>query len=184
MTSFLRQTLRAGTTVAVVGLAVIGVAEAAGQSTPSAAGTSPAPLAASGAGTDASEPATIDGAVDAILAADQTATAERLRGAALRRLAAWRHLVHATATLDLPALGGLTTVQLDHGTVSAATSTSLTIAEAGGTSVTVELGPSTRVRRDGANAAVTEVKTGDEAFVMSRVEADGTEAYLVVVPRV
>lgn len=182
MTSFFRHTLLAGATVAVVGLAVFGIA-AAGARSEAAATDTPAALAASGAAADASDPATVDGAVEAILAADQTAPPERLRAAALRRLAAWRHLVHATATLDLPALGGLTTVQLDHGTVSAVSATSLTIAEAGGTSVTVDLGASTKVRRNGTKAAVTDLRTGDEAFVMSRVETDGTEAYLVVVPR-
>ena len=182
MTRFLRHSLLAGATVAVVGLAVIGVAAAAGRSGAAAADT-PAALAASGAGTDTSDRTTIDGAVHAILAADQTAAPERLRAGALRRLAAWRHLVHATATLDLPALGGLTTVQLDHGTVSAVSATSLTIAEAGGRSVTVDLGASTKVRRHGTTAAVADLRTGDEAFVMSRVETDRTEAYLVVVPR-
>ena len=77
----------------------------------------------------------------------------------------------------------MTTVQLDHGTVSAVSATSLTITEAGGTSVTVDLGASTKVRRDGAKAAVKDLKAGDEVFVISRVESDGTEAYLVVVPR-
>ena len=180
MTSFLRQTLLAGATVAVVGLAVVGVTAAGDGSAATPAGT---PAVAAGGGIDTADPTTVDGAVDAILAADQTAAPERLRAGVLRRLAAWRHLVHATATLDLPALGGLTTVQLDHGTVSAISPTSLTIAEAGGTSVTVDLGTSTKVRRDGAKGTVADIKTGDEAFVMSRVEAGGTEAYLVVVPR-
>ena len=185
MSSLLRQTLLAGATTAVVGLAVIGMTAAAGRSAPPAPGTSAAAPATSraDAGSGTSDPTTVDGAVDAILAADQTAAPEGLRTAALRRLAAWRHLVHATATLDLPALGGLTTVQLDHGTVSAISATSMTIAETGGTSVTVDLGASTKVRRDGAKAAVKDLEPGDEAFVMSRVETGGTEAYLVVVPR-
>ena len=95
-----------------------------------------------------------------------------------------RKLVHATVVVDLPVLGGLTTIQLDHGTVSAASSTSLTISETGGGSVTVELGAKTKVRRDGAKAAISDLKTGDEVFVMSRVESDGTVAYLVVVPAI
>jgi hypothetical protein len=180
MTSLLRQTLRAGAIVAVVGLAIVGVAAASDGWASTPAET---PAVAAGGGIHTPDPTSVDGAVDAILAADQTAAPERLRAGVLRRLAAWRHLVHATATLDLPALGGLTTVQLDHGTVSAVSTTSLTIAEVGGTSVTVDLGASPKVRRNGTKAAVTDLKTGDEAFVMSRVESDGTEAYLIVVPR-
>ena len=34
-----------------------------------------------------------------------------------------------------------------------------------------------------AKAAVADLKTADEVFVMSKVEAGGTTAYLVVVPR-
>jgi hypothetical protein len=177
MTTFLRQTLLAGATVAVVGLAVIGVAAGAAPSSPAASAS-----AGTDAGAAPSDPA-IAGTIDALLAADQTAAPDRFRAPELRRLAAWRRLVHATATLDLPALGGLTTVQLDHGTVSAVSATSLTIGEAGGTSVTVELGAATKVRRDGSKAAIADLRTGDEVFVMSRVAAAGTDAYFVVVPR-
>jgi hypothetical protein len=123
--------------------------------------------------------------LDALLVADQaTAAPERAatRGQ-LRRLAAWRKLVHATVVVDLPALGGLTTIQLDHGTISAVGETSLTIAEAGGGSATVDLGSATKVRRNGAKATTADLVKGDEAFVMSKVEGGGAEAYLVVVPK-
>ena len=40
-----------------------------------------------------------------------------------------------------------------------------------------------RVRRDGAKAAIADLKTGDAVRVMSKVEASGTTAYLVVVPK-
>jgi hypothetical protein len=109
----------------------------------------------------------------------------RLRPLAIDRdpqLAAARRLVHATVVVDLKN-GGLTTIQLDHGTVSTVGTTSLTIAEAGGGSVTVTLGADTRVRRDGAKAAIADLKPADEVFVMSKVAADGTTAYLVVVPK-
>jgi hypothetical protein len=122
--------------------------------------------------------------LDAILAADATAT-KADRGVArgkLRRLAAWNRLVHATVVVDRKE-GGLTTVQLDHGTISAVTATSLTITETGGGAVTVRLGDETRVRRDGAKAAIGALKAGDGVFAMSKVEAGGTTAYLVVVPR-
>ena len=122
--------------------------------------------------------------LDAILAADQTTTAPGRAAARgdLRRLAAWRRLVHATVVVDLKQ-GGLTTIQLDHGTISAVSATSVTIAEAGGGSVTVALGDETRVRRNAAKAAIADLKTADEVFVMSKVEGGGTTAYLVVVPR-
>ena len=127
--------------------------------------------------------------LDAVLAADQAtpsgapAAAGRpaIRGE-LRRLAAWRKLVHANVVVDLPKRG-LTTVQLDHGTIAAVSATSLTIRESGGGSMTVTLGDQTRVRRDGARAAVTDLRTGDEVFALSTVEAGGTTASLVVVPK-
>jgi hypothetical protein len=84
--------------------------------------------------------------------------------------------------LDLPEKG-LTTIQVDHGTISTVGATSLTIAEAGGTSATVTLGDETRVRRNGEKAKVADLKKGDEVFVLSKVESGGTAAYLVVVPK-
>jgi hypothetical protein len=123
-----------------------------------------------------------------VLAADQTsgptaAAPERaaVRGA-IRRFAAWNRLVHATVVVDLKQ-GGLTTIQLDHGTIGAVGASSITIKEAGGGSVTVALGSETRVRRAGAKAAIADLKVADNVFVMSKVEAGGTTAYLVVVPR-
>jgi hypothetical protein len=125
--------------------------------------------------------------LDALLAADQTLAPAAAGGARSplagpRRLAVLRHLVHGTVVVDLPKLGGLTTVQLDHGTVSAVAATSLTIAEQGSPSVTVKLGAETRVRKDGKGVTIGDLATGDEVFVMSKVGTDGTVAYLVVVP--
>jgi hypothetical protein len=163
-----RRLLLAGATVAVLGFAAVGAGAVA---TGDRGGSAPTEVST---------------AADALLAADTTATGAapgRLSAQQLRRLAAWRHLVHAQATLDLPALGGLTTVQLDHGMIAAVSATSLEIAEAGGGTVRVTLGSGTRVRRAGAKAAVGDLKAGDEVFAMSRVEPDGTEAYLVVVPK-
>ena len=86
--------------------------------------------------------------------------------------------------MDLPNHGGLTTIQLDHGTISAVSATSLTVKEAGDATASVTLGDQTRVRRNAAKAAVADLKVGDEVFVMSKVEAGGTVAYLVVVPAI
>lgn len=123
-------------------------------------------------------------AIDAVLAAEQVApdATGRLGAERLRRLAVWKHLVHGTVVVDLPK-AGLITIQLDHGTISAVNATSLTIAEAGGSSVTVSLSDESRVRRDGAKAAIADLRTGDVVVVMSKVESGGTTAYLVVVPR-
>lgn len=129
--------------------------------------------------------ASLTGDLDAVLAAERSAAPDgqvRAGRGELRRLAAWRRLVHATVVVDLPKKG-LTTIQLDRGTISAVTADSLSIAEAGDTSVTVVLGAETRVRKDGERAAIADLKVGDEVFVMSRVEGAATEAYLVVVPR-
>ncbi len=169
MLHLFRRLALAGGTVAILGLALVGAG---------ALGASGAP----------SGPASADvaAAADALLAADTaagSATPERLGARQLRRLAAWQRLVHATATLDLPTAGGLTTVQLDHGTIGAVSTTALTISEAGGGSVTVALSGETKVRRHGAKAATGDLAKGDEVFALSRVGPDGTEAYLVVVPK-
>lgn len=166
-----RVTILAGSAL-LVALAGIGIAQA--QPSGSAA-TSPT-------GDTAADPDLA--AIDAVLAAEQVASdaTGRLGAERLRRLAAWKHLVHGTVVVDLPK-AGLTTIQLDHGTISAVSATSLTIAEAGGSSATVSLSDESRVRRDGAKAALADLKTGDVVVVMSKVESGGTTAYLVVVPR-
>jgi hypothetical protein len=189
MTLLVRRTLILAGTAVLIAVAAIGAVRAAATTAPTvaapaalaAAPATGAPTVATGIGVD------LDNAIgdlDAILAADQktpAATAANPRGQ-LRRLAAWRRLVHATVVVDLKQ-GGLTTVQLDHGTISAVGATTVTIAETGGGSVTVALGDETRVRRNGAKAAVADLKSGDEVFVLSKVQTDGTEAYLVVVPK-
>lgn len=161
--------------VAALSAAIVGAAAAA-----PATSSAPAPAAAG-----PSEPGALAGEIDAVLAAERGAARDsglRAGRGELRRLAAWRRLVHATVVVDLPEKG-LTTIQLDRGTASAVSADSLSIAEAGGTSVTIALGAETRVRKDGRKAAVADLKVGDEVFVMSLVEGSASEAYLVVVPR-
>jgi hypothetical protein len=190
--SMRRSVLRAGA-VLLLGLAAIGLVQAV-----SADGTPAAPLANApvgngpvGNGPVAGTGATADDALaselDAILAADQTAAQPAVAGPnaaprILGRLRIGRRLVHGTIVVDLPK-AGLTTVQVDHGTISSVGATSLAISEAGGTSVTVTLDDKTRVRRNGAKAAIADLKTGDEVFVMSRVASGGTIAAVVVVPK-
>ncbi len=86
-----------------------------------------------------------------------------------------RHLVHAVITLDHPD-DGLITIQLDHGTVASVGSGTLTIAEAGGTTVTVTTNDQTRVRRHGEKATLGDLETGDEVYVVSRVPSGGGQA--------
>jgi len=130
----------------------------------------------------------VAGDLDALLAADKSAAGNARPAnpnrsvAGLRRLAAGDRLVHGTVLVDLPALGGLTTIQIDHGTIKAVSPTSLSVSETGGTTATVSLGGETRVRKHAARAKVGDLAVGDEVFVMSKVDGGATEAYLVVVP--
>jgi len=184
MTLLLRRSLTIAGVAILVAVATIGIVRAM----PATAPTPAAPLAAVPAAGDGAVAADIDpglaDGLDAILAADQTNAAPDSAGprGQLRRLAAWRRLVHATALVDLRK-GGLTTIQLDHGTISAVGATTLTISETGGGSVTVALGSESHVRRNGEKVTIADLKKADEVFVLSKVEAGGTTAYLVVVPK-
>jgi hypothetical protein len=185
MTSTFRRIAVTTAAILLLGLAAVGLVEAG---TAIGAGVR-ADAARLGAATAGSSDPAFAGEIDVLLAADQSAAPNpaaagraKVAVAGLRRLAAARHLVHATVVVDLPRLGGLTTVQLDHGTISAISPTSMTIEEAGNMSATVVLGDETRVRKHAAKAAIGDLKVGDEVFVMSKVEAGGTDAYLVVVP--
>jgi hypothetical protein len=196
MTILLRRTLVLAGVAILLAVAALGAARASSSATPVSAVPPVAAVAADApAPTDASAPDAISGGdlptalgaalgpdLDAILSADQTKTKPAVAAVRLRRLAAWQRLVHATVVVDLKQ-GGLTTIQLDHGTISAVSATTLTIKETGGGSVTVALGDKTRVRRDGAKAAIADLKTADDVFVLSKVETGGTTGYLVVVPR-
>lgn len=182
MTISLRRAFVATLVVAALSAAAIGAAAAAPATRDAPAlGTA----AAAGSGAAPADSVAVAGEIDAVLAAERgTAPDGQFRAGRgeLRRLAAWRRLVHATIVVDLPEKG-LTTVQLDRGTVSAVSADSLSIAEAGDTSVTVALGEETRVRKNGEKATVADLKVGDIVFVMSLVEGSASEAYLVVVPR-
>ncbi len=167
--------------LALAAAALVGAGIAIGSSARSVSG----PVAGAG-GTVASDP--VAGDLDALLAADQSAATPATAAnpnrsvAGLRRLAAGDRLVHGTVLVDLPALGGLTTIQIDHGTIKALGPTSLSITETGGTTATVTLGDQTRVRKHAAKAKIGDLAVGDEVFAMSKVAGGETEAYLVVVP--
>ena len=60
---------------------------------------------------------------------------------------------------------------------------SLTIAEAGGSSVTLTTDTTTRVRKDGKKATLADLRPGNEVVVVSKVGSTATtRALLVVVP--
>ena len=91
------------------------------------------------------------------------------------------HLVHGTLTV-LDRDGKLVTLQLDHGTLSAGGEGSITIAEAGGSIVTVATAAETRVREDRKPATLAGLKVGDEVVVTSTVAGGSATARLIVVP--
>lgn len=91
------------------------------------------------------------------------------------------HLVHGTLTV-VDRDGKLVTHQLDHGTVSAVGTASITIAEAGGSSVTVSTTAATRVRKDAQPSTLASLRVGDEVVVRSTVDGGTATARLILVP--
>jgi len=78
---------------------------------------------------------------------------------------------------------GIQAFNLDHGTITALTAGSLTVAEAGGSTVTLTTDTTTRVRKDGKKATLADLRSGNEVVVVSLVGGTGTpRANLVVVP--
>jgi len=194
MTIASRSLALAGGAALLVGVLGAGIAVGAGASAGSAATISTAAPGAAAASA-ATDP-TVD-AVDAALAAfDQAGTtgpaglaapgataqpATRL-GQRLRQFARWKQLVHATVTVNRPG-AGIQAFNLDHGTITALTAGSLTVAEAGGSTVTLTTDTTTRVRKDGKKATLADLRSGNEVVVVSLVGGTGTpRANLVVVP--
>ncbi len=97
------------------------------------------------------------------------------------RLGAARHLVHVTATFT-DKDGNLVTVQLDHGTIQSIGNGSLTIAEAGGTTVTVSTDNSTQVYVGRTEGTLSDLKTGDTVFVQSRIDGSTLAKHILEVP--
>jgi hypothetical protein len=139
-------------------------------------------LGAVNAGASPTSPANAPSAEAARVLASDAQGAPAQDAPALRPRRLGRALVHGTVTLDLPRKG-LVTVQLDHGTIAAIDGTNLRISEAGNSSVTVATDDKTRVRKNGSKAKVSDLKVGDEVFVVSEVEGGSATAYRVVVPK-
>jgi hypothetical protein len=90
-----------------------------------------------------------------------------------------RRLVHVTATVQ-DKDGKLIQLQLDHGTIQSIGNGSVTIAEAGGTTVTVSTDTTTVVRTGRDKGALSDLKVGDEIIAQSRVDAGKTLAQHVI----
>jgi hypothetical protein len=194
MTIASRSLALAGGAALLVGVLGAGIAIGAGATSDPAQATSIA-AAAAPAAAPAIDP--MADAVDAALAAfdlagpsdtaglaapDATARPAGPLGQRIRRFARWKQLVHATVTVDRPGTG-IQTFELDHGTIAALPAGSITISEAGGTSITVAADASTGVRKDRAKAALSDLSSGDQVVVVSTVgNAGSPRALLVVVP--
>lgn len=192
MTIATRSLALAGGAALLVGVMGAGIAIGAGATSDAA----PAPAAAPAAASRSVADLTADAADAALAAFDQagatdpaglaapgaTAQPATRLGQRLRHLARWKQLVHATLTVDRPGTG-IQTFDLDHGTIAALTGGSLTVAEAGGSSVTLTTDTTTRVRKDGKKATLADLRSGDAVVIVSPVGGSGTaNAILVVVP--
>ena len=82
-------------------------------------------------------------------------------------------LVHAEATV-LDKDGNLIEIQLDHGTIQAIGNGTITISEAGNSTVVVKTDADTKVRIGRDPGTLDDLKVGDNIFVQSRV--DGGQA--------
>jgi hypothetical protein len=97
------------------------------------------------------------------------------------RLGAGRHLVHVVGTFT-DKDGNLVTIQLDHGTVQSVGSGSLTIAEAGGSTVTVSTDDQTKVFVGRNDGTLADVKAGQTVFVQSRVDGSTLAKRILIAP--
>jgi hypothetical protein len=124
-----------------------------------------------------------DRALDAAVeAAAPAANGERL-GPNAGPVGRWiaRHLVHAVVTVEGED-GDLYTIQLDRGKITAVDADSLTVSEAGGSTVTVTLNADTKVREGRKRSNHDALKVGDDVFVQSRVDGGTLAKRIVIIP--
>jgi hypothetical protein len=194
MTILSRSLALAGGAALLVGVLGAGIAVGADASADSAATSSAAApgAAATSASTDPTA-AEVDAALaafdqagtshpTALAAPGVTARPATKLGERILQFARWKQLVHATLTVDRPG-AGIQTFNLDHGKITALTPGSMTLAEAGGSNVTLRTDTTTRVRKDRGKATLADLKSGDEIVVVSLVDGTGAaRAILVMVP--
>ncbi len=158
-----------GGAITILTVAGIGfVAAANGPAAPAAAITAAEPTAAPNA----------SGRPDRPVAGERPAKGDGLRAARVLRLG--RHLVHAEATVT-GRDGELIVLQLDHGTVASIGGGSLTIAEAGGATETVSTDDATIVYVGREDGELSDVTTGVEVFVQSRINGSTVLAKRILV---
>lgn len=155
--------------LSAIGGSLVQAASAPSASTASTGVVSPA----------ATVPAAIGSDLPLLLGERLRALRDRFGDGGLGRLR--KHLVHGTVTV-LARDGKLVTIQLDHGTISSLGDGSITIAEAGGSSVTVATTAETRVRKDRQPASLAALAVGDEVVVASVVDGGSATARGIVVP--
>ena len=124
-------------------------------------------------------PATVT--TPASTAAPNTTPAAGAKGGARagRLLRIGRHLVHAEITVNRD--GQLVSLQLDHGTVQSIGGGKLTIAEAGGSTVTVSTDDATKVHLGRTAGKLADLKVGAELFVRSVTDGGTTLAKRILV---
>ncbi|MEZ0239640.1 MAG: DUF5666 domain-containing protein [Chloroflexota bacterium] len=149
-----------GTAVVVLAVAGIGFAAAAGTGgTQQAATVETAPSTDAGTETDTGPAAAprrgpLGGGLD-----EAYGRLGRLGG----------RLVHAEATV-LDKDGNLIEIQLDHGTITAIGDGSITLSEAGDSTVVVKTDADTKVRIGREEGSLDDLAVGDGIFVQSRVD--------------
>lgn len=86
---------------------------------------------------------------------------------------ALKHAMRSEAVFPGRDGGPIRTVRTDRGVLEAVDGKTLTIAEQDGTKVKVTAGDDTRVRRDGEQATLSDLKVGDHVLAMRQKEGDG-----------
>ncbi|MDO8483463.1 MAG: DUF5666 domain-containing protein [Candidatus Limnocylindrales bacterium] len=150
-----------------------GLVQAGSASSASTTSTGPVPP------TTAAAPTEIGSDLPSFVGERLRALRDRFGDRGLGRLR--KHLVHGTVTV-LDRDGELITLQFDHGTISAIGDGSITIAEAGGSSVTLATTAEARVRKDRKPASLSALAVGDEVVVHSVLDAGSATARWIVVP--
>jgi hypothetical protein len=168
------------TGAAIVILAIAGIGIVSGGSTVGLNVADNVADVAAGAATSNGEEQALDAALDAAPAAVRDGARTGKDAGPLGR---WglRHLVHAVVTIEGKD-GDLYTIQLDRGTVTAVDGDSLTISEAGGSSVTVALNSDTKVREGRERSNLDAIDVGDEVFVQSRIDGSTLAKRIVIIP--
>ena len=111
---------------------------------------------------------------------DATRADDRRQRAHKRLRFAFGHTLHAEAVIQTDE--GLKTVVVQRGTVTAASSTSITVKSSDGYTVTWTVVDSTKVIVNRAKAEIGAITVGAEVGVAGSKEGDATNARLIVVP--